>query len=515
MRFFLIIMFLFPSLLLAAERRIDLNWDPIEGAKSYEIELFELTKDGEINLGIFSSSGSLWGKDVKPGRYKVRLRALDRRDVPGEWSEPIPVEVKFEKVQTLRPYEAENVSEEEVVFQWNKISGARKYQIIIMDSEKKVVTNEVILKTEWRRRLGRLGNYNWTVLALRDDEAASKVDEVSEGQWKILTRVGGQLEAPEVELKVGPEIIGFWDKVEHAVEYELSLYPPEESSLKPVRQILKKNEFRLKPSQLAPGITTVYITAKAPLYKDSKRATLKIAQENGRIKQHGKSEEAVSAKTLSIKKHWLQLNLSFGNGRYAAVNSETDTTVGRTPLLAQGFAVDYQFTPLKGHFQHQLYADSYQYSKGVSASSWQLQYSFFKKWNNNQKHWGAGPGMGLRSWPVILPDRLTGSFEQETTMFVTPQAGLYYEDFFTKHQAVRLEAAAFYNLATSKGSLREVDSFLSTALRLQWKYFIDPDQALSLGINIQNLKAPVHNESFQDQQELSLVVLMLGWGIGF
>ena len=102
----LIILIINFNLALAADasaRWIDLEWDDVTDAAAYEVSLSEIIEGAETSRGIFSTDSARWSKEVNPGNYNVRIRALDKRKVPGAWGEPIPVTIKQEEPQLLVP----------------------------------------------------------------------------------------------------------------------------------------------------------------------------------------------------------------------------------------------------------------------------------------------------------------------------------------------------------------------------------------------------------------------------
>ncbi len=72
-------------------RLVNFEWEAIEGAKNYEIELKqnkEDAQDGKSKVFTFKVKDAAWNGRLTPGKYVMRLRTRDYRGVPGEWSPP-------------------------------------------------------------------------------------------------------------------------------------------------------------------------------------------------------------------------------------------------------------------------------------------------------------------------------------------------------------------------------------------------------------------------------------------
>lgn len=68
----------------STEVPIEIEWDPIEGAKNYELHVFNQEKK-LIKKNI--SATNIFEIQLKPGRYLLRARVSDDRLVWGEWSD--------------------------------------------------------------------------------------------------------------------------------------------------------------------------------------------------------------------------------------------------------------------------------------------------------------------------------------------------------------------------------------------------------------------------------------------
>lgn len=66
------------------EARIEIEWDPVEGAQNYELHVFN--SDKKLLKKTFSTN-HIFEVNLKPGRYLLRARVSDQRQVWGAWSD--------------------------------------------------------------------------------------------------------------------------------------------------------------------------------------------------------------------------------------------------------------------------------------------------------------------------------------------------------------------------------------------------------------------------------------------
>lgn len=92
---FLISLF-FMSKLFAKEVRLEIEWDEVEGAKHYELHVFSESKK---LLQKKVSENHIFETFLNPGRYLLRARVSDERQVWGDWSDW----TEFKVLATLPP----------------------------------------------------------------------------------------------------------------------------------------------------------------------------------------------------------------------------------------------------------------------------------------------------------------------------------------------------------------------------------------------------------------------------
>ncbi len=139
MKLFLFLFLLTPLITFAQERWVDLEWDAVPGAKSYELELFQDLSGTMTPRGKFKTDTPVWSRPVPSGKYAIRLRSLDARGVPGEWSDEIPLKIRLKNPQLLRPVPDDKISTDQIDLEWGEVEGAGAYQVVLLGPNDSVV----------------------------------------------------------------------------------------------------------------------------------------------------------------------------------------------------------------------------------------------------------------------------------------------------------------------------------------------------------------------------------------
>lgn len=176
----------------ATRRGVNLEWEPIEEATGYELELTSVATNKRAS---FKTREPKWNGNINSGRYKMRLRAFDDRGVPGAWSDPEQIFVKLHSPKLIRPAEkaelkTNEVEKETVKFSWEFIAGAKEYRIVINGGTS---VSQNISGVETSIELPVAKTYTWTVVALMPDGSDGEV-----GPSQSFTLIGKKLNKPEI-----------------------------------------------------------------------------------------------------------------------------------------------------------------------------------------------------------------------------------------------------------------------------------------------------------------------------
>ncbi len=127
--FFFFAAVLYPKFVVSAESNVELEWEGVENAKSYDLEV-----KSSKNTFKFQIKEPIWAGRLSPGFFKMRVRARDKRSVPGEWSEYQEFKVFLDSPDFVNPTSgtiiaSSNNDNQNVAFKWKKVFAGKKYSL--------------------------------------------------------------------------------------------------------------------------------------------------------------------------------------------------------------------------------------------------------------------------------------------------------------------------------------------------------------------------------------------------
>lgn len=434
MKFLLALILCIVSLKALAQdsRWIDLEWEEVKEAREYEIELFQ-EEDGKIlPRGKYKTDSPQWSHAVPPGKYFLRLRSMDKRGVPGEWSSNIPLKVRMQNPLQLRPAPSDRLSDGMVNFEWGPIAGASNYQLIVRNEDKKVLHNAITPELKTPVYLEKLGTVSWAVLALEKDEEGRNPEDVPESAFKSFTRVGGLLEAPKVSINLGEKVTFSWDKVRSAQVYEVDYYPAPDSGEKNRRFKLKLSPLAFATSRLKDGVTTLTVKSMAEGYQDSNKSVVKISKNGEKVVvediiQGRETDEIRTVPTKTFFRNDLFLGVTLAHYTYESENFDTDTRLNQKSLTGIGFMGEWNSRPTLNSLNRKLEVSALHLSSGIdSGFANRIAYTYHKEkpWGHRKFTYGAG--LSYLGLPAFMGDRFNNKIEVKTTGSIGPdfQIGL-------------------------------------------------------------------------------------------
>ncbi len=180
-----------------------LEWKPIKGAVWYEIKV---EKKGKL-ITQKKQQETSWSNNLNYGIFVYQIRAIDRLNRPGGWTEPQALVIKPTPPELLKPNNKDTIklynSKANVLLSWKEVAGTTKYKVEIKQAGKPVqeLTTE---GTSVDVALPPGGNYSWTVTAVVEAgqrAPASLTNKVwqSDPSETLEFQVGvGKLEAPKL-----------------------------------------------------------------------------------------------------------------------------------------------------------------------------------------------------------------------------------------------------------------------------------------------------------------------------
>jgi hypothetical protein len=261
-------------------KELSFSWDPIPGAKSYEVEFrkkkndqFVTTEDSVRRTKTADFSGR-----VATGIYQVRIRSLDRRGVAGAWSDPIDLVIPMPATEGVKPttgqvIKAQSVTTAATLFSWQKNVDAVSYKLTVVDSKGQVVQEQVTPKTEASLNLPVAAEYSWSVISVGADG-----DQSPPSPSLTFKVIGGRLGRPMPEISEGtdPRRV-VWKPIDHADSYEVELKVAEGKTWQSVEtKVVQSESVYVPPKDLKPGRYRVFVQAKAEWWQPSKKGATKF-----------------------------------------------------------------------------------------------------------------------------------------------------------------------------------------------------------------------------------------------
>lgn len=264
-------------------RLVSFEWEVIEGASKYDVELKSTKKDGKTFK--FQTTDAVWTGKLAIGNYEMKLRALDYRGVPGDWSAPSLFIVNLEPVQITSPalnanLQSPNDKETALNLAWKPVGGANNYKIQVESADGSFKKEFETDKTQLKVEVPAAQKFNWKVMAHGPGETTS--DAPSESQFQV---IGSALGAPVIEKPENEFVRNVkWSKPEHADKFDVTVSKLDAAK----KQWVKVQEFKDVPDDNVPfdpkwegGTYRVDLQAKGDMRKESKRTVTKFKVRKG------------------------------------------------------------------------------------------------------------------------------------------------------------------------------------------------------------------------------------------
>lgn len=182
---------------------LSLEWDAIDGAQKYEIEVFKVQKNGNKKLKSFFNKKPKWKARLKPGKYKLRLRTFDNRNVPGEWGDYIDLAVKLPNVHKISPKNESQIKPiknsivRSVEFKWKPIKGIKKFKLKISSNNHFSKTLDITNINSKKIELPIGFKYNWDVISIGEKNSTAENEKSNNFTFTLL---GSTLPKPQFKI---------------------------------------------------------------------------------------------------------------------------------------------------------------------------------------------------------------------------------------------------------------------------------------------------------------------------
>lgn len=210
----------------ASPRTVEMSWRPSQGALSYEVQIFKIISGSEKKLSQEKINSTVFNKSLLPGDYAFQVRALDYRNVPGQWGQKKFFKVSLPTVKQISPAinQAFDLSEDEdinITLLWDEIPEAEKYDVQLKTEEGDVIFSELINDTAVSVDFSKPGKYFWKVTALTSkDKRPNKV-----AFQRFFHVHPPKMPPPEVEFEVKNEFFSIkWDGRKNTIKDKITIY---------------------------------------------------------------------------------------------------------------------------------------------------------------------------------------------------------------------------------------------------------------------------------------------------
>ncbi|MFN7825047.1 MAG: hypothetical protein ACK5P6_06780 [Pseudobdellovibrionaceae bacterium] len=261
-------------------RNVSFEWEPIEGAKTYDLELSSPTESLS-----FKVTEAQWSGPLKPGSWQMSVRSRDHRGVPGDWSTPESFDVGLEKPKNLKPSQSAQVQSShseltEQTFTWDAVPGATTYSFNLQSKKSEFKVEEKLTEPRWTGKIPVADQFEWTVQAHLSPEISSSPSDLSQ-----FTVLGAPLEKPQPTPPKDDWVRDLnWTSVPYAQQYDLAVsrWNPESKKWQLVH---KKQDFQQTELVFDPawpgGQYRLILRAEADLRKASPATEIKFNVRGG------------------------------------------------------------------------------------------------------------------------------------------------------------------------------------------------------------------------------------------
>ncbi len=256
-------------------RHVEFEWDEIEGAKSYEVELLQKEDSTKIKKPsqILKTKKAKWSGMLTPGKYQMRLRSRDYRGVPGSWSPVSEFPVLLERVQLKQPQANSTIKsrsheDTKIQFEWHPVGGASEYIFELVSDDGRIKVSEIVSKSKLEKSLPVATSYTWSVMPR--NPAGLEGDALQTSDFKLL---GKKLDIPHIETPENEFVRQVrWRKFELSQSFHVIIKKYNAASKKlEVFQEWKSTSVESIPfdDSWPGGIYQIEVQAKAPLRESS------------------------------------------------------------------------------------------------------------------------------------------------------------------------------------------------------------------------------------------------------
>ncbi len=460
-------------------RLVNFEWETIENAKSYELEIFQSNKK-EAKKFAFKVKEASWNGRLSAGKYQMKLRALDHRGVPGEWGPPTDFDVNLENVVMKFPptnsdLKSKENETEEVDLQWNPVGGAESYHLEIRSEDGKLEKIESLEQTSYKIKLPVASRFTWKVSAKNNVGMIS--DAVTVSQFSILAE---KIEKPKIEVPESDFVRQIkWTRPTFAERFDfaISRYNKETKKWESVKNGKDQTEPIADLDEKAlGGDYKVSVRAKSNLRQNSDVTSMTFKVRNG-VRTPAAEYSALIRKSIDRVSGWYSIaSYLITQINYASIYQETQTAltysaVGGTGRLGLGW-----FSPYSPRgFLSILDLSGFVY-EGTNLTFASLEVStVWRKTVGERGELRTQVGLYYKEIPGTVGNAFTGTTSNQLIATMGPHAGIEYWHSVTSKLGLQANAHLYLSSIKIKTPNEQaVDPSLSTQFGFLGSWRINP-----------------------------------------
>lgn len=245
-------------------RTVTISWEAVLNANYYEI-LFINDEGKEFN---YKTPSAEWSGTLPYGKYNLKIRSYDSRDVPGKWGTDEVVYIKYKAISLNLPknksrIKSSNAQKYMVNFSWSQAGPAATYKLKIKAKNSDFQKEIEVQNTQSEQELPVANIYTWSVQPYYKDIAG----EVSEES--VFALLGPKLENPKFKKPENEftDVIE-WTQSDYTKQNLLKIEQKTQNGWKTVG-VKKIKESKVDLSSFEGGEFKLSLMSKAPLRKSS------------------------------------------------------------------------------------------------------------------------------------------------------------------------------------------------------------------------------------------------------
>lgn len=500
--------------LYAEERKVNFSFEPVPGAQNYEIEIYLFEKDEPIFLKKHKTDTPSWNGELETGIYQFRLRSLDYRQIPGEWSEFVKFNVALPKPVIVRPLKDEVIQSnsfdlEEILFQWVPVRNVSYYHLIVKTVKGEIIFDEVISTPQKFINLKVGESYQWSVVSSDGNKSNPK-----DLEFETMILQGAPLDSPEINIEVtDSRFIVNWTNSSKVESFEYKMFKMKNDSEDWIslasKKNYKKNKIFFIREKLANYQYRFEVTAIAKGFAPSPLSRIDFVWNGQTVKiiEKQKVDREQRDNSFLLRPHLWTISLlpEIKKTEFTNKVASTDTEI-QNSLTSQFVNLNITYEKKRSNLFYEINSKYGNYLTKTQRFE-QFDYSLSTSYNFKRTLFSfrVGAGLSYFSSPFITGDAVAKTFEYSSSTYYAP---LIFINFTGK---IIAKSAWGYSLqylvkpilfsSSSKSSPGEKSSgvFPNSIAHAMLTNQISDRFSLTLGLQLENIQ--ISNDYFEQNMK--------------